>query len=219
MVTKQIFKNIAKSTLLGLAYFNLCYANPITNAEINDNRYVQQTPNWATSIESGDFFDATYLLDMRQGSLLSRKMDELRGQGYETAFGTKVSFDKWYSTKWTDFRILWMTQVTKNNGIIWGFSTGERGEKYVINPGLTLGFIHQEPISKNATLTFHGTTVIGGNLREKTCEADYGDIGGVQTVNCRLAASTLQPEETLKYLMKERPKEDMMFMVKFTYVW
>lgn len=59
--------------------------------------------------------------------------------------------------------------------------------------------------------------MFGGRLKEKTCSADYGEIGGVQTVNCRLAASTLQPAETLQYLMNEKPKQDMLISVKWTY--
>jgi len=49
------------------------------------------------------------------------------------------------------------------------------------------------------------TTRIGGHLRERACTADYGEIGGVQRVNCRLAATPLEPRETLQYLWDERP--------------
>jgi hypothetical protein len=37
--------------------------------------------------------------------------------------------------------------------------------------------------------------------------ADYGDIGGVQSVNCRLAASELPPQETLKHLFNQAPHD------------
>ena len=47
--------------------------------------------------------------------------------------------------------------------------------------------------------------MLGGTLHEKSCSADYGQIGGVQEVNCRLAASTLPPAETLRYLLNEKP--------------
>jgi hypothetical protein len=42
-------------------------------------------------------------------------------------------------------------------------------------------------------------------MEEKTCVADYGDIGGIQAVNCRLAATALEPAETLQYLYNEKP--------------
>ncbi len=214
-VISLLLKSVATPLFLGLATFHLAHANLL------EPEYQQATnPSipWASSTEADNFFDATHLLDMRQGSILSDKVSDFRSMGYETATGKRVNFNKWYSTKWTDFRILWMTQIDKQNGFIWGFSTGEKGVKYNISPGLTLGFIHQRELGKNMSFTIQGTTVIGGWLKEKSCMADYGEIGGVQEVNCRLAASTLEPKETLKYLLNERPKEDSMLMVKFTYL-
>jgi hypothetical protein len=37
--------------------------------------------------------------------------------------------------------------------------------------------------------------------------ADFGDVGGVEQVNCRLAATEMAPAETLKYLVNELPPE------------
>lgn len=66
---------------------------------------------------------------------------------------------------------------------------------------------------KNAKLSFQSTFVpFGGRLKEKICIADYGDIGGVQRVNCRLEATELEPKETLKYLFNERKKDDNRFL-------
>ncbi len=42
--------------------------------------------------------------------------------------------------------------------------------------------------------------------------ADYGDIGGVQRVNCRLAATELEPKETLKYLLMKETKTIIDFL-------
>lgn len=211
------FKNFARLflSLASFAIYSPCFAEQTNDYhQINYDNY--QHKNWNLS-DKDSFLESTYLLDLRQGSTLSSKVSQLRGQGYETAYGDKISFDKWYSTNWTDARIVFMTQLTKSTGLVWGLSNGERGQKYIIEPGLTIGFIHQEILSKNSTLTFYGTTVFGGRLKEKTCSADYGEIGGVQTVNCRLAASTLQPAETLQYLMNEKPKQDMLISVKWTY--
>lgn len=175
------------------------------------------TGAWNLSSSEHGFLASTYLLNVRQGSDLSRQVAQLRGQGYETAEGHQVSFERWFSTHWTDLRILWITQIDQHSGIIWGASTGERGEKYKIEPGVTLGFIHQIRLFSRASLTLHGATVIGGRLKEKTCEADYGEIGGRQTTNCRLAASTLQPEQTLRYLLNEKPRQDSLMSIRFNW--
>lgn len=155
-------------------------------------------------LQSSSFLESTYLIDIQQGSQLSRTALGLRAGGYELAGGAAVSFKDWYKTRWVDASITWMTQVTENFGVIFGTSTGERAKKYVINPGLKLGVIVQTPVSKNAVLSFRATSILGGELRERSCTADYGDIGGVQEVNCRLAAATLPPAETLKYLLNEK---------------
>jgi len=210
-----ILNKIAK-LIMGLATFNIpsyCLSETIQQ---EFNYAFHQKKNW-NLLDYDSLSDSTYLLDLRQGSILSSKVSQLRGQSYENAYGAKISFDKWYSHSWTDARILFMTQITQSSGFVWGFSTGEKGEKYTIKPGLILGFIHQEVLSKNSTLTFYATTVVGGNLKEKPCVADYGEIGGIHTVNCRLAATTLQPAETLQYLINEKPKQDKLISVKWTY--
>lgn len=109
-----------------------------------------------------------------------------------------------------------MTQLSHSFGFIWGISTGENAEKYKIDPELTLGFVYRNKISKNSTFTISGTTFIKGNLKERTCVANYGDIGGIQTVNCRLAASTLSPSETLNYLVNEKPNLIELFLLNGT---
>ena len=145
----------------------------------------------------------TSLIEIQQGSDLSRRIRGLRGQGFESAGGERVDFSGWYGSNWTDMRVTWMTQLSASTGFIWGLGTGERGPKYSISPSVKIGLIHQARIDRRTVLTLRTTTVLGGRLREKSCTADYGEIGGVQTVNCRLAASTLEPAETLRYLFNE----------------
>lgn len=156
-------------------------------------------------LQNASFLESTYLIDLQQGSPLSQSVVALRTGGYELSGGRFVSFNDWYRTKWTDVSITWMTQVSKNLGIIFGANTGERGKKYTIEPGLKLGLLMQSRTGKNAFLALRATTILGGALREKSCTADYGDIGGIQEVNCRLAASTIPPPETLKYLVHDQP--------------
>ena len=169
-----------------------------------------------TLMNQESFFKATYLIDMRQGSLLSEQAQRSGDRQYETAYGNLVKLAPWYTPKWTDFRVVWMTQINDTSGIIWGISTGEYATKYKINPGLSLGLIHQQHLTDDLTFTVYWTTVIGGNLREKACTADYGQVGGVQAVNCRLAASTLSPDETLQYLMRKKSADNVLF-VKLNY--
>jgi len=169
------------------------------------------------SASVSDFFDNTYLLDLKQGSLLSERAYGLRQGGYETSTGEQVTFTKWYKTKWVDTHVMYMTKVHSNFAVLWGFSTGEKAEKYEIKPSYKLGAVYLHNVTKTSTLTFRGTYTFGGELKEKSCTADYGDIGGVQQVNCRLAATELAPADTLKYMLNERPRDWKTMSV--TYTW
>ncbi|WP_101048120.1 hypothetical protein [Macromonas nakdongensis] len=156
-------------------------------------------------LPQASFLESTHLIDIQQGSALSRTVRGLGSGGFELAGGSAVGFQDWYRTRWTDLSLTWMTQVTENFGFIFGASTGERGPKYTIRPGLKLGMVVQTRVARDAVLSLRVTTVLGGRLKEKSCTADYGDIGGVQAVNCRLAASTLAPADTLQYLLNQKP--------------
>lgn len=145
----------------------------------------------------------TYLLDLYAGSSRSRLADELGRGSYELTDGTPVDLNDWYSSRWRDTTILFLTQLNKDTGLLWGLGTGERGAKYAIEPALHLGLIRQFRLSRDTWLTFTAAAVIGGNLTERSCTADYGAIGGVQRVNCRLAAEPIPPSETLRYLARQ----------------
>ena len=162
-------------------------------------------------------FKQTQLIEVRQDSDLSRKLGQFRSGGFESSHGAWVSFHPWYSTAWKDTGIAWMTQLTPHLGLIWGGSTGEHGEKYTIAPSLKLGAVFQMEPLKNTTFSIKATTLLGGTLKEKSCSADYGDIGGVQEVNCRLAASTLEPAETLKYLLNDKPYNQNQILIQLTH--
>lgn len=158
----------------------------------------------------------THLIELAQGSRLSSQAAQLGNGSYELAGGQVVRFDRWYSTKLPDSRITWMTQMAPQWGLLWGLSTGERGAKYAIAPGFKLGFVYTSRVTRSSVLSIKATTVLGGRLKEKTCTADYGDIGGVQTVNCRLAASEIPPEQTLQYLLNSRPLDQQQIAVRYT---
>ncbi len=44
-----------------------------------------------------DFFDRTFLLDLRQGSELSRTISDIRYDSYENALGEKVKMPNYHS--------------------------------------------------------------------------------------------------------------------------
>lgn len=147
----------------------------------------------------------TSLVDIHQGSPLSDRARSLGDGGYELQNGSWVSFNRWYHANWVDMHVDLLTQITEDTGILWGFGTGEQGEKYRIEPSLKLGFITQMHPNPNTTLSLSLTSTFGGSLQEQPCQADYGDFG-TYSVNCRLAASQMAPEETLKYLVNAKPE-------------
>ncbi|MFZ4710357.1 MAG: hypothetical protein ACOYMH_11015 [Zwartia sp.] len=162
------------------------------------------------------FFANTYLIDIGQGSQLSQVMRASQTGGFETANGNWVSFKGWYSTNWTDSRLAMMTQLTPWLGLIWGASTGEFGEKYTIDPSVKVGLVVRHDFAKNSSLSFKATTILGGSLREKSCIADYGEIGGQQKVNCRLAATPLAPNDTLQYLYNMKPLNSYFLSLQYS---
>ncbi len=162
------------------------------------------------------FFTNTYLIDIGQGSQLSQVMRTSQTGGFETANGNWISFKGWYSTNWTDSRLAMMTQLTPWLGLIWGASTGELGEKYTIDPSVKVGLVVRHDFAKNSSLSFKATTILGGSLREKSCIADYGEIGGQQKVNCRLAATPLAPNDTLQYLYNMKPLNSYFLSLQYS---
>lgn len=162
-------------------------------------------PTALSAVESG--VGTTHLVELRQGSELSRRMSDLRAGGFETAQGQRVDFAPWYTPRWADAHVGWMTQIDPQWGLLWGFGTGEKAPKYSISPSVRLGLLYTTQPSRDSQFTFRWTASTGGNLRERPCTADYGAIGGVQQVNCRMAASTLAPADTLQYLVRASSRE------------
>lgn len=205
LIYQSLIENKIKLVLICFLFcFQYCYANDTENINKFNFDFIKNNES------------KTYLLDIKQGSELVDKIKSVRQQSFETAYGDSISFNKWYKNKhnWSDLQFLFLTEIEKNTGFIWGFSTGEYGEKYVIQPSLTLGFIKKIQINKNTVFSLSASTKIGGNLKEKSCQADYGDIYGVMEVNCRLAATTLSPEETLQYNYNEKPYDKYKITIK-----
>lgn len=144
--------------------------------------------------------DATYLLDLHAGSDHADLVRRASRGGFALSDGTPVSLRRWYSPETPQLTLRMLTEVSEGFGLTWGLSSGEQGPKYRIAPAIHLGFILQHHLAPNATLSLSGGTLLGGGLRELPCQADYGAFG-VMEVNCRLAASTLPPEQTLEHLL------------------
>lgn len=161
--------------------------------------------------------DNTHILYVQQGSYLSDKMRGITTSGFELQNGDWQSFAKFYRVKWTDTSIRFLTQATPKLGIIWGLSTGEKSKRHQIDPSLTMGFHYLHSISRWANFTTNLQYKFGGHLRESACVADYGEVMGTHQVNCRLAHTMLSPQETLAYLMREKPMDQLNLQIKWSY--
>ena len=167
----------------------------------------------ATAASASD----THLLDVYLGSFRSDQVRSLKTGSLELAGGEEVRFDEWYSPDFPDLTVLLLTELSGDLGLIWGVSIGERGEKYQIDPTIHLGLAWQLRLSQKATLSASLHTLIGGQLRERSCSADYGTFG-VSEVNCRLAASLLPPEETLDYMLDMPGWKETRLSIRFQLV-
>lgn len=157
----------------------------------------------AGGAQADGFWDNTQLIDVSIESVRTQTVAMAARQTLELSDGTGVDLERWYPAHLRDFHVSFLTQMSDDFGLIWGFRTGDRGPKYTIEPSLQLGAVVQQGIGDNAWISLRLTTELGGHLHERPCTANYGDIGGVQLVNCRMAASVLPPAETLGYLFDE----------------
>jgi len=156
-------------------------------------------------VQASDLAERTHLIGVDLGTSLSDIPRSARGSGYDLSDGTPVRFEGWYRDRVPNFHFDFLTEITPDFGLLWGVGTGEYGEKYRIDPSLRVGFLHTRQVGRHGVLSLRLTTRLGGRLRERSCTADYGDIGGVQQVNCRLAATPLEPSDTLGFLWDEKP--------------
>jgi hypothetical protein len=223
---KQLFKLFALPASL---------TNMATNANFLSLKYVAVVAAYAAVLSAsgvafamdlnGDrwghpqnaLFNSTYLIDVKQDNGHSRRLTPLQQAGFESAQGDWVSFYPWYSSAWKDTHVTLLTQLGSEFGFIWGVGTGERGAKYSISPSLRLGGIYRVALQKNTFFTFKASALLGAQLKEKPCTADYGDIGGSQEVNCRLAASTLSPASTLPFLFNEPSDNKTQVLFQFNH--
>jgi hypothetical protein len=172
-------------------------------------------PQPLRAFDLADWVENTALLDISPGSARSGIARGLARGGYELSDGTPQRFDDWYTARFPDMTVQFLTPLRRDLGLIWGFGTGERGEKYRIDPGLWLGLVYRVPLSRRSALVLSAQTMLWGNMREFPCTADYGVLGGVQQVNCRLAASPLPPDETLDYLVAHSGRRETRISIRY----
>jgi hypothetical protein len=168
-----------------------------------------------SSALASDFLGGANLIDISMGSSRSRIALDMSIGGYELADGTQIDFEGWYTPSFPDISFTFLSEITPSLGLAWGVSIGERGEKYTIDPGLWLGVIYRVPLDRHASLVFSALTMVGGNFRESSCLADYGGIGGVQRVNCRLAATQIPPADTLQFLVNVPGTQETRFSLRY----
>ncbi len=159
----------------------------------------------------------TQLIEFNANTPLSQLASTFRLGGYEAANGQWIGHDAWYSARVPDVRMSWLTPINGQWGVIWGLNTGERGAKYHITPGLRLGFANDTRLGPNWRFSMRAMWTVGTRMNEQPCTADYGEIGGVQAVNCRLAAGLMSPAETLQHLSRAVPLDHRSVWIRWTY--
>lgn len=157
----------------------------------------------SSNIVAQGIFEQTFLLDVNTTSIRSDIVRDLSIGGYELEGGAPVNFADWYTPKFPDLNVLFLSEINSSLAVTWGLSTGEKGKKYKIDPGIWLGFIHRVDLDRHSSVTLSARTLVEGRLKESSCVAFYSIIDSFEEVNCRLAASTLPPADTLTFLVDE----------------
>jgi len=175
-------------------------------------------PACAQSCDYGECisYPATTIIDARQEKIAEIELRFAKIGGYELKDGRFQSFSEWYAGNMITTLVDFVTLFTSRFGLLWGASTGETAQKYNLQPAARIGLIALTPIGANARLSLSAHATIAGRLRERPCTADYGDVGGVQKVNCRLAAGELPPQETLKHLWNIPRPDQMQITARLT---
>lgn len=166
--------------------------------------------------EAENFWASAQLVDARISGL-SQEISSVAHQRSFLSDGSTYSLERYYGSDWKDVRLVFLSPLSEEFGVFWGVGTGERGEKYSIDPSLTLGFLQAWQLDRHSSFAVSLKVVVGGALSETSCTADYGAIGGVQEVNCRLADSFLPPEQTLDFLFDEEPADRFDLSLNYTF--
>lgn len=169
----------------------------------------------------GAFWGSTDLVGLGFETSQSLFVRSAAQDGFELSEGGAVDLNGWYSPKAPNISATFLTQVagdlTGDLDVLWGAALGEVGEKYRLGPEVTLGLAMRRKLGRYGVVQLDVYGQYGGALREVACIGDYGALGGEQSVNCRLAASILPPEETLAFLWQQPARAN--YAVRLTVVW
>lgn len=149
--------------------------------------------------------NGTSLIGLSFHGLNSAAVRQAARDGFELSGGAVADMGHWYSPRFPNVSATFLTTVSPHLSLLWGGSLGERGPKYSLGPAGMFGVMIRRPMGRRSWLNLEAVGHFGGALRESSCLGDYGAIGGVQAVNCRLAASVLPPAQTLDYLWNTPP--------------
>jgi hypothetical protein len=156
-------------------------------------------------VQNGGLMRATRLTGLSFDGLNSNVVRAAAQDGLELSGGEMLGLNTWYTPAFPNISASFETQLARGVSVLWGGSIGESGPKYSLGPSGMIGLAVRRPVALRGMLSLEVMGTLGGALRERSCVGDYGALGGVQPVNCRLAASTLPPKETLSYLWNEPP--------------
>lgn len=163
------------------------------------------------------FWGSTHLVGFSLDTPQSQFVRSAAQNGFELSEGGVVDLNGWYSPDVPNFSATFLTQLNPDIDLVWGAAIGERGPKYRLGPEATLGLVMRRKLGRNTAVQVDVYGQYGGALRESACVGDYGDLGGLQQVNCRLAASILPPDETLAYLWQQPAQ--LSYALRATVVW
>jgi hypothetical protein len=161
------------------------------------------------------FLSQTQLVALSFDGQNSGIVRQAAAQGFELSNGTPAQVAQWYTPYFPNLTAVFATDIRQGLALIWGASLGERGAKYSLGPSGVVGIALQQPMGPRSGVRLQLYGQFGGALNESHCLGDYGELGGMQHVNCRMAASILPPAQTLAYLWNLPPS--LQATLKLTY--
>ena len=122
------------------------------------------------------------------------------------------------SNNWLDTELMFATRVLNEErftaSMLWGGSTGQDAQKMYVQPSARVGlFMAAAPLDNLLITAKFSTVVAGGRQIERSCSANYGEIGGTQAVKCSMASSVMAPSDTLKYMTNTQSREQILAQV------
>jgi hypothetical protein len=180
---------------------------------------ISHSPSFGQGIyldSESTFLSKTQLIGLSFDGHNSAIVRQAARQGFELSTGKTADVARWYAPRFPNITAVFSTELGRGAALIWGGSLGEAGVKYTLSPSAVLGLSLRQSLGPRSAVHLQIYGQFGGALHETECIGDYGALGGLQKVNCRLAASVLPPDQTLGYLWNQPPS--LQTTVKLTYM-